>query len=50
MTYLVLYDLFSHVSLYDLFYELQCVASWNFIFLWPDDGLMVEAETCHLIT
>jgi len=27
MTYLVLYDLFSHVSLYDLFYELQCVAS-----------------------
>ena len=31
-------------------YELQCVASSNFSFLWHD-GLVIEAETCcHLIT
>jgi hypothetical protein len=36
--------------LYNSFYELQCVASSNFSFLWPDDGLVIEAETCcHLI-
>jgi len=39
------------LSLYNLFYEWQCVASSNFSFLWPDEGLVIEAETCcHLIT
>jgi hypothetical protein len=34
------------------FYELQCIASSNsIIYLWPDDGLVIEAETCcHLVT
>jgi len=34
------------------FYEIQCLASSNsVIYLWPDDGLVIEAETCcHLVT
>ena len=34
------------------FYELQCLASSSStIYLWPDDGLVIEAETCcHLVT
>jgi hypothetical protein len=34
------------------FYELQCLASSSSaVYLWPDDGLVVEAETCcHLVT
>ena len=36
------------------FYELQCIdidTSHSIIYLWPDDGLVVEAETCcHLVT
>jgi len=34
------------------FYKLQCLASSSSpIYVWPDDGLVVEAETCfHLIT
>ena len=40
-----------YLYLYNLFYELQCVAFSNFSSLWPDDGLVIEAETCcHLIT
>jgi len=33
-------------------YELQCLASSIFIiYLLPDDGLVIEAETCcHLVT
>jgi hypothetical protein len=36
--------------IWDLFYELQCLAfSSSVIYLWPDDGLVIEAETfCHL--
>ena len=36
----------------DSFYELQCVASSSStIYLWPDDGLVIKAETCcHLVT
>ena len=35
-----------------VFYELQCITSSNsIIYLWPDDGLVIEAETCcHLVT
>ena len=37
--------------IYNLFYELKCIASSNFSFLWPDDGLVIEPETCcHPIT
>jgi hypothetical protein len=34
------------------FYELQCLASSSsIIYLRPDDGLVIEAETCcHLVT
>jgi len=34
------------------FYKLQCLASASStIYLWPDDGLVVEAKTCcHLVT
>ena len=34
------------------FYKLQCVASSkSIIYLWSDDGLAIEAETCcHLVT
>jgi hypothetical protein len=40
------------LSLWDSFYELQCLASSSSaIYLWPDDGLVTEAETCrHLVT
>ena len=33
-------------------YELQCLVSSNSVIcLWPDDGLVIEAETwCHLVT
>ena len=36
--------------LWDSFYELQCLASSSStIYFWPDDSLVVEAETCcHL--
>jgi hypothetical protein len=34
-----------------IFYELQCiVSSSSIIYLCPDDGLVIEAETCHLVT
>jgi len=40
------------LSLWDSLYELQCLAfSSSVIYLWPDDGLVIEAETfCHLVT
>jgi hypothetical protein len=40
------------LGLWDSFYELQCLASSSsVIYLWPDDGLVIEAETCcHLVT
>jgi hypothetical protein len=35
-----------------IFFKLQCISSSNsIIYLWPDNGLVIEAETCcHLVT
>ena len=40
------------LSLWDSFFELKCLASSSsIIYLWPDDGLVIEAETYyHLVT
>ena len=43
----------NEISLHEThFYELQFLASSeSIIYLWPDDGLVREAETCcHLVT
>ena len=43
---------FKGLILWDSFYKLQCLASSSFtIYLWPEDSLVIEAETCcHLVT
>ena len=39
-----------NISITMTVYELQCLASSNSnIYLCPDDGLVIEAETCFLI-